>query len=131
MADDAKPSDLARPGHVFPLAAAENGVFERMGHTEGSVDLMRIAGLKPGAVLCELMNDDGSMTMGDDRIAFAQRHGMPVVSVEDVLFLRMAAEDVFQRTTRVIDLKFGTLAWDNFCFFDEDKLLMYFFPAGI
>ena len=73
-----RPSDLVRPGHVFPLRAAPGGVLERRGHTEGSVDLSRMAGLNPAAVLCELMNPDGTMMRGDDIERFAELHGMPI-----------------------------------------------------
>lgn len=116
MADDAKASDLARPGHVFPLAAVEGGVFSRMGHTEGSVDLMRLAGLKAGAVLCELMNEDGSMTIGEDRQAFAKKFSIPMVSVEEVLFYRMATEQVCQQTSKNTSTRFGHLSWHSFSF---------------
>ncbi len=120
MADDAESSQLARPGHVFPLAARTNGVFERTGHTEGSVDLMRIAGLKPGAVLCELMNEDGSMTIGQNRVDFAQKFDIPVVSVEEVLCHRLRTEAVFERSTKKeIATRFGSLAWHSFRFFDQ------------
>jgi 3,4-dihydroxy-2-butanone 4-phosphate synthase len=118
IADDAKSSDLARPGHVFPLAAVEGGVFARMGHTEGSVDLMNIAGLKPGAVLCELMNEDGSMTIGEDRARFAARFDMPVVSVEEILFHRMNSENIFVKSQKNINTRFGNLSWQKFCFFN-------------
>lgn len=114
MADDAVAEDLARPGHVFPLAANEDGVFERMGHTEGSVDLMRIAGLKAGAVLCELMNDDGSMMVGKAREDFAARFGIPVVSVEEILCHRMRTEHVATKTSKNIKTRFGSLAWHSF-----------------
>jgi len=79
-------------------------VFERMGHTEGSVDLMRIAGLKAGAALCELMNDDGSMTIGEDRVKFARRYDIPIISVEEILFFRIQNEDVLteRRKTKVM-----------------------------
>lgn len=118
MADDAVAADLARPGHVFPLAAQKNGVFDRMGHTEGSVDLMRLAGMKPGAVLCELMNDDGSMTIGQSRIDFAQRYDIPIVSIEEILFHRIRTEAIFERTTKpAITTRFGKLAWHSFRFF--------------
>jgi 3,4-dihydroxy-2-butanone 4-phosphate synthase len=118
IADDAESSDLARPGHVFPLAAQKSGVFDRMGHTEGSVDLMRIAGLKPGAVLCELMNEDGSMTIGEDRIKFANDFNIPVVTVEEVLFYRFQKEDIFKKSIKEIPSRFGMLTWQSFCFFD-------------
>lgn len=85
IADCAHPEDLARPGHLFPLIAHPDGVSGRQGHTEGSVELMKIAGLKPCAVLCELMNRDGSMARRPQIEAFGHRHGYPVVSVADIL----------------------------------------------
>jgi 3,4-dihydroxy 2-butanone 4-phosphate synthase / GTP cyclohydrolase II len=78
------PADLNRPGHVFPLRARPRGVLERRGQTEGSVDLTKLAGLRPGAVLCELMNDDGTMARGPRLTAFCRRHSLPLVTVEDV-----------------------------------------------
>lgn len=89
-ADGARPEDLARPGHIFPLAAHPDGVFGRQGHTEGSIELMKIAGLKPCAVLCELMNPDGTMARRPEIEAFGQRHGYPVVSVDDIIRFRKA-----------------------------------------
>ncbi len=118
IADNAKAEDLARPGHVFPLAAKMGGVFERMGHTEGSVDLMKIAGLKLGAVLCELMNEDGSMTVGDDRIRFAQKHGIPMLSVEDVLFHRIRFEIALPDSKKLIETKKGPLLWQQLSILD-------------
>ncbi|MDR3763432.1 MAG: 3,4-dihydroxy-2-butanone-4-phosphate synthase [Acidobacteriota bacterium] len=85
IADHAKPSDLARPGHVFPLRAAKGGVLARQGHTEGSVELARMAGLKPAAVLCELTNPDGTMTKGEQIVQFAERHGMVVLSIAELV----------------------------------------------
>jgi 3,4-dihydroxy 2-butanone 4-phosphate synthase len=85
IADDAQPSDLARPGHVFPLRAASGGVLARTGHTEGSVELARMAGLKPAAVLCEITNPDGTMAKGDDISRFAQKHGMVVLSIAELV----------------------------------------------
>lgn len=90
VADGARPDDLVRPGHVFPLTAHPDGVFGRQGHTEGSVELMKIAGLKPCAVLCELMNPDGTMARRPEIEAFGQRHGYPVVSVNDIIRYRKA-----------------------------------------
>lgn len=84
VAENAKPSDLARPGHVFPLKAKENGVFERKGHTEGSIDLIKLAGMGNSAVLCELTNEDGSMARMPEIITFADKHNMSVVSIEDI-----------------------------------------------
>ena len=81
IADDAKPSDLAHPGHVFPLVAKPGGVFERRGHTEGSIDLAKLAGLGDTAVLCELTNEDGTMARLPEIAAFSEKHGMTVVSI--------------------------------------------------
>ncbi|MEP6806130.1 MAG: 3,4-dihydroxy-2-butanone-4-phosphate synthase [Flavobacterium sp.] len=86
-------SDLARPGHIFPLRAKNNGVLERNGHTEGSVDLMKLAGLQPEAVLCELMNEDGSMAKLDKIISFAEQHDLVVLSIEDILDYRKFVRD--------------------------------------
>lgn len=88
IAEDAVPEDLVRPGHVFPLAAHPAGVLGRRGHTEGSVDLARMAGFRPAAVLCELMNPDGTMTRGAEIDAYAERHGLPVVTIEDLALVR-------------------------------------------
>ena len=85
IADHAVASDLTRPGHVFPLRAASGGVLERQGHTEGSVELARLAGLRPAAVLCELTNPNGTMAKGGDIKAFAARHNMVVLSVAELV----------------------------------------------
>lgn len=92
IADGAKPSDLNHPGHVFPLRAQPGGVLTRGGHTEASVDLATLAGLKPAGVLCELSNDDGSMARVPEVIAFAKQHDMPVLTIEDIVAYRQAAE---------------------------------------
>lgn len=88
VADDAKPSDLSHPGHVFPLVAKEGGVLVRRGHTEASVDLTVLAGLKPAAILCELTNDDGTMARAPEVVNFAKQHNMPVVTIEDIVEYR-------------------------------------------
>ncbi|WP_440862779.1 3,4-dihydroxy-2-butanone-4-phosphate synthase [Symbiopectobacterium purcellii] len=92
IADDARASDLNRPGHVFPLRAQPGGVLTRGGHTEASVDLATLAGFKPAAVLCELTNDDGSMARAPEVLAFAKQHGMQVLTIEDLVAYRQAAE---------------------------------------
>lgn len=84
IALNAQPEDLSHPGHVFPLRARENGVLERRGHTEGSVDLVKLAGLGDTAVLCELTNEDGTMARLPEIIRFAAHHDMTVVSVDDI-----------------------------------------------
>ncbi|WP_005035495.1 3,4-dihydroxy-2-butanone-4-phosphate synthase [Holophaga foetida] len=91
-APDAKPSDLRRPGHVFPLRARPGGVLERMGHTEATVDLMRLAGLGSCGVLCEVTNPDGSMARLPEIIAFGEREGYPVMAVADLVVYRQALE---------------------------------------
>lgn len=88
LRDGVRPEDLARPGHVFPLKASNGGVLQRRGHTEGSIDLMRLGGLKPAAVLCELTNDDGTMARVPEICSFALAHGMSVVSIEDIVQAR-------------------------------------------
>lgn len=88
IADHAGPQDLHRPGHIFPLRARPSGVLERPGHTEATVDLMRLAGLKPYGVLCELTNPDGTMARLPQIVAFAEQHNMPVVTVADLVAYR-------------------------------------------
>ncbi|MGL4822971.1 MAG: 3,4-dihydroxy-2-butanone-4-phosphate synthase [Plesiomonas shigelloides] len=88
IADDARPSDIHRPGHVFPLRAQDGGVLARRGHTEATIDLMRLAGFKPYGVLCELTNDDGSMARTPEVIEFARQHQMPVLTIEDLVAYR-------------------------------------------
>lgn len=88
IADNAKPQDLCRPGHVFPLRARKGGVLEREGHTEASVDLCRLAGLKPCGVLCELTNPDGTMAKMPQVIDFGVKNDIPVLTVDDIILYR-------------------------------------------
>lgn len=92
VAENAKPSDLNRPGHVFPLRAQPGGVLSRRGHTEATIDSVAMAGFKPAGVLCELTNDDGSMAHAPEVIAFARQHDMTVVTIEDLVAYRQAHE---------------------------------------
>lgn len=85
IADNATASDLSRPGHVFPLAARNGGVLERRGHTEGTLELMRLAELKHAGVLCEVTNPDGTMARFSEIIAFSKRYNMPVLTIEDIV----------------------------------------------
>jgi len=87
-APNARPEDVVRPGHVFPLRATPGGVLMRAGHTEGSVDLAHLAGLAPSAVLCELMNPDGTMMRGEAIEHFAQLHGMPILTIAELIAWR-------------------------------------------
>lgn len=86
--DGAKPSDLNHPGHVFPLRAKNGGVLEREGHTEASVDIMAMAGLKPIGVLCEITKADGTMARMPDIIEFSKEYSMPIVTIEDIIKYR-------------------------------------------
>jgi 3,4-dihydroxy 2-butanone 4-phosphate synthase/GTP cyclohydrolase II len=93
-------SDLVSPGHVFPLVAREGGVLMRAGHTEASVDLMRLAGLYPAAVICEIMNDDGTMARMPDLVAFAQRHGLKIGAIEDLIAYRLGNEHLVRAVAK-------------------------------
>lgn len=90
----AKPIDLVTPGHVFPLLAQKNGVFARQGHTEGSIDLMKIAGLAPASVICEILDDAGQPAIGPSLQQFAQQHSLPIVSIRDIIDYRMKHESL-------------------------------------
>lgn len=90
--DNAKPADINRPGHVFPLRARDGGVLTRRGHTEATIDLVTLAGFKSAGVLCELTNDDGSMARAPEVIAFAKQHDMPVVTIDDLVAYRQQHE---------------------------------------
>ncbi len=92
-ADFAKPTDLVKPGHIFPLRANDKGVLQRNGHTEGSVDLMKLSGLKPEAVLCELMNPDGTMARLPEILSFAKKHQSVVLTIEDIIHYRKFVRD--------------------------------------
>jgi 3,4-dihydroxy 2-butanone 4-phosphate synthase/GTP cyclohydrolase II len=85
IADDVRPNDIVRPGHVFPLRAREGGVLRRAGQTEGSVDLARLAGLKAAGVICEIMKDDGSMARMPDLVKFGKHHGIKIVAIADLI----------------------------------------------
>ncbi len=95
--DDCRPEDLARPGHVFPLRARPGGVLVRAGQTEGSVDLARLAGLRPAAVICEVMNDDGTMARLPDLEKLARAHELLIVSVADLIAYRMLKDSLVRR----------------------------------
>jgi 3,4-dihydroxy 2-butanone 4-phosphate synthase/GTP cyclohydrolase II len=96
-----KPADLMRPGHVFPLCARSGGVLERAGHTEATVDLARLAGLFPAGVLCEIMAEDGSMMRFPALLKFAEKHGLGMISIADLIHYRMAREHLVRRVEMV------------------------------
>ena len=93
-------ADIVSPGHVFPLVARDGGVLIRAGHTEASVDLARLAGLYPAAVICEIMNDDGTMARLPDLIPFAQRHGLKIGAIEDLIAYRLRNEHIVRATSK-------------------------------
>src|SRR3954463_450796 len=97
IAEDAQPQDLLRPGHINPLRAREGGVLVRAGQTEGSVALSRLAGLKPAAVICEIMRDDGEMMRRDDLVVFCQQHGLRMCSVAELISYRLKREQFVKR----------------------------------
>ncbi|HEX8960175.1 MAG TPA: bifunctional 3,4-dihydroxy-2-butanone-4-phosphate synthase/GTP cyclohydrolase II, partial [Geobacteraceae bacterium] len=122
--DDAcKPEDLARPGHIFPLRAKPGGVLVRAGQTEGSVDLARLAGLKPAGVICEIMNDDGSMARMPQLKKFAKEHGLKICTIADLVAYRLKHESLVRRAADVqlptsYGGKFRAIAFEN----DVDQL---------
>jgi len=100
-ADETRAADLVRPGHVHPLRARDGGVLVRTGQTEGGVDLARLAGLKPMAVICEIMNDDGTMARRDDLDVFCRTHGLKMCSVADVVRHRLRTERLVERAVEI------------------------------
>ena len=103
-----RPEDLARPGHIFPLRYHEGGVLNRAGHTEAAVDLARLAGLYPAGVLCEIVNEDGSMARLVELTAFAERHHIPIVSIADLIWHRRHREQFIRRVAEArIPTAFG------------------------
>ncbi len=102
IADNAKPNDLVRPGHVFPLRARRGGVIVRAGQTEGSVDLSRLAGLKPAGVICEIMDDDGSMSRMPSLEKFSEKHGIGICTIADLIEYRMRTESFVSAATETV-----------------------------
>lgn len=108
MDPETKPTDLMRPGHIFPLKAREGGVLKRAGHTEAAIDLARLAGLKEGGVICEIMNEDGSMSRLPELLEFGKKHDLKVVSIEDLIHYRMRQGDLVERVEeKDISTSFG------------------------
>jgi 3,4-dihydroxy 2-butanone 4-phosphate synthase / GTP cyclohydrolase II len=102
------PADIATPGHVFPLRARDGGVLVRAGHTEAAVDIARLAGLTPAGVICEIMKDDGSMARLPDLVAFAQRHGMKIGTISDLIAYRRRHDNLVRETaSRTVTSEFG------------------------
>jgi len=101
-AEDAKPTDIVRPGHVFPICAREGGVLRRVGQTEGSVDLARLAGCSPAGVICEVMNDDGTMSRMPDLVEFGKLHDIKIVSIADMIHYRLRKEKLVWRAAEAV-----------------------------
>ncbi|MDA8124020.1 MAG: bifunctional 3,4-dihydroxy-2-butanone-4-phosphate synthase/GTP cyclohydrolase II [Deltaproteobacteria bacterium] len=116
VADNAKADDLVSPGHIFPIRAKRGGVLVRTGQTEGSVDLARLAGLKPAGVICEIMKDDGTMARMPDLEIFAKEHNLKIVTIKDLIDYRMHHESLIRRAaTATIPTQYG----------GEFKLIVY------
>lgn len=98
---EAGPKDLRQPGHIFPLQAAEGGVLKRAGHTEAGVDLARLAGLDPSGVICEILNEDGSMARLPDLLKFGKRHGLKICSIRDLIAYRRKSEKLVRREQEI------------------------------
>ena len=100
---NSKPADVISPGHVFPLRARAGGVLERTGQTEGSIDLMKIAGLTPAAVICEIINEDGTMSRRDELAIFSKKHAIPMITIKDLVEYRIRHESLVEAmaTSRV------------------------------
>ncbi|MDY0133326.1 MAG: bifunctional 3,4-dihydroxy-2-butanone-4-phosphate synthase/GTP cyclohydrolase II [Desulforegulaceae bacterium] len=108
VADDAKPEDLVKPGHIFPLRAKDGGVIVRAGHTEASVDLARLAGLKPSGVICEIMDDDGSMARMPSLEKFSEEHNIGICTIAELISYRLHTESfVHKRAEAVIPTAFA------------------------
>jgi len=102
VADNAQPTDLVRPGHVFPLRGRNGGVMVRAGQTEGSIDLARLAGLKPAGVICEVMDEDGSMARMPALEKFSEKHGIGICTIADLIEYRMRTESFVRRSAETI-----------------------------
>ncbi|HEY8057860.1 MAG TPA: bifunctional 3,4-dihydroxy-2-butanone-4-phosphate synthase/GTP cyclohydrolase II, partial [Acidimicrobiales bacterium] len=114
-----RPTDLARPGHIFPLRYSDGGVLKRAGHTEAAVDLARMAGLYPAGVLCELVNEDGSMSRVPDLVPFAKEHGLMMTSIADLIRYRRQNEKLVRR---IAEARIPT-EWGDFTCYAYESLL--------
>ena len=102
VSPDTKPSELGRPGHIFPLKAKERGVLRRTGHTEAAVDLTKLAGLKPGGALVEIMNEDGTMARMPQLVEVARKFNLKIISIADLIRFRLQSDSIIEKGTRVI-----------------------------
>lgn len=123
ISDKAKASDLVRPGHIFPLKAQRGGVLVRTGHTEGAVDLMRIAGVKPAAVICEIMTEDGNMAKLPDLKKFAEKHHLKICTIADIIKYRHEQERLIdKRVTVKLPTRYGSFTLHLYRSFVDEYL---------
>ena len=115
---DARPRDFAKPGHTFPLRAADGGVLKRAGQTEASVDLARLAGLYPAAVICEVMNDDGTMARLPDLERFSAAHDIKIVTIKDLIAYRRRNEKLVECRVVTPDIPIGERSWTAYAYAD-------------
>jgi len=101
LEESSKKEDFRRPGHIFPLAAKEGGVLKRVGHTEAAVDLAKLAGLKPAGVICEIMNDDGTMARTPELMGFAKEHSLKIITIADLVAYRRHKEKLVERVVEI------------------------------
>jgi len=119
MDEKTKPSDFMRPGHIFPLRAKKGGVLKRAGHTEAAIDLTRLAGLKEGGVICEIMNEDGSMARLPELYELAQKHDLKLISIEDLIHYQLKKGDLIEKIEeRPVKTHYGDF---NFFAFKESS----------
>ncbi|HMU27037.1 MAG TPA: bifunctional 3,4-dihydroxy-2-butanone-4-phosphate synthase/GTP cyclohydrolase II [Solirubrobacterales bacterium] len=119
---DATPRDIVVPGHVFPLKAKDGGVLERTGHTEAAVDLARLAGVSPAGVICEVMNEDGTMARVDDLVGYAEKHGLKMVTIADLIAYRRENEKLVERVvSTALPTSFGDFRAVGFRSLVDDK----------
>lgn len=108
MDPDAEPSDFTRPGHIFPLVAKDGGVLKRAGHTEAAVDLARLAGLKPAGVICEIMNEDGTMARVPELVEYSKEHGLKLITIADLIAYRLKSDKLVERVAEAnMPTKYG------------------------
>lgn len=125
MDENSKPADFMRPGHIFPLRAKKGGVLKRAGHTEAATDLTKLAGLKEGGVICEIMNEDGTMARLPQLVELAKKHNLKVVSIEDLIEYQLRKGDLIERIEeRKVKTHFGE--FDFFAFKETSTDQMHF-----
>lgn len=117
ISEDSRPEDFVRPGHIFPLVAKKGGVLVRAGHTEGSVDISRLAGFRPASVICEIMKENGDMARLEDLMVFSEKHGIKIATIADLIRYRIGKESFVRRVAEAeVPTEYGvfrTIAFEN------------------